>query len=267
MINNYDVWYDMLNRTMNEGHISAPRGQRIREIEDLQIRLDPMRPFMNFTHRKLKIDYFKKEMLWKLGADAFDSSIMDHAKMWASVRNTDGSFNSNYGQYWFGKQLGLMKAFNELVRDVNTRRSIIPMLNDSHIGPNVNDTVCTEAVGFRIRDNCLNMSVHMRSSDQIFGLGTDIPTFAFLMRILHGMLLTVFPNLRLGTLTITAMSSHIYERHFKMVDEILRDPQRAACTIMPVITEPSEAFRLAACAGHVNGDWGKLSRWLLTPEE
>lgn len=260
---NYDVWLKMFTDTMLRGIETQPRGQAIRELEDYKIVIDPMHPFMNFKHRNLKIEYFKKEMLWKLTGDPFNTDIMAHAKMWASVRNNDGSFNSNYGQYWFGEQMGLFVAFNELVKDIYSRRAVIPMLRASHIGPHVKDTVCTESVGFRIRDGRLNMSVHMRSSDQIFGLGTDIPTFAFLQRLLLGMLRSVYTELELGNMTIVAMSSHIYGRHFEMVESIIADPAILECSVMPV-PSVSEAFKIAASGGNVDKTWGKLAFWLVT---
>ena len=259
---NYDVWLDMFSRTMDEGYTIAPRGYKIKEIRDLQFTIDSLYPFMNFMHRKLNIPYFKKEMIWKLGGDPFDDSIKLHAKMWDQVQNTDGSFNSNYGQYWFGQQQGLMKVFNELVLDKDSRRAVIPMLSDKHIGPHVKDTVCTECVGFHIRGDVLHMSVHMRSSDQIFGLGTDLPTFAFLQRLLLGMLKYVYQNLRLGTMTVTAMSSHIYDRHFVMVDNILNDTRIAECSVMPIIVHPDEAFKIVASRGRVDPSWGPLAFWL-----
>ena len=263
MSRNYDVWAMMLRDTMKHGIETSPRGQKIRELEDYKITINPLYPFMNFKHRNLKIDYFKKEMLWKLTGDPFNKSILGHAKMWAQVMNNDASFNSNYGQYWFGEQMGLFVAFNELIKDDNSRRAVIPMLRASHIGPHVKDTVCTESVGFRIRNNQLNMSVHMRSSDQIFGLGTDIPTFAFLQRLLLGMLRSVYPELLMGTMTIVAMSSHIYERHFAMIDQIIADPSVAECSLMPIPTI-AEAFKIAASGGKVDASWGHLARWLVT---
>jgi thymidylate synthase len=123
--------------------------------------------------------------------------------------------------------------------------------------------VCTESVGFRIRNGVLNMSVHMRSSDQVFGLGTDIPTFAFLQRLMLGMLNAVYQQLTLGSLTIISRSSHIYERHFEMVKNIIKAPSVAECSLMPIPTT-DEAFKLAASGGKVDPTWGQLSRWLVT---
>ena len=98
MSRNYGVWLQMFSEAMLNGIETSPRGQKIRELEDYKFTIDPMYPFMNFKYRSLKIEYFKKEMLWKLTGDPFNKDIMAHAKMWSNVMNTDASFNSNYGQ-------------------------------------------------------------------------------------------------------------------------------------------------------------------------
>lgn len=220
---NLSTLASLMARTMVEGIELKPRGFLIREIRDAQITIHPQYPFQGFKSRKYSLDYFKAEMLWKLGASKYDDSIKAHAKMWESVQNPDKTFNSNYGQYWFGQQMGLMKAVMELIRDPDSRRASIPMLTDAHLSPETVDTVCTEAVTLHIRNNRLYMSVHMRSSDQIFGLGTDIPTFSVLLMLAHGLLSANYPSLQVGTITITAASSHIYERHFEMVRNILQE--------------------------------------------
>lgn len=258
---NKDAWLDLFKSTTVKGLESSPRGYKIVELLNATLTIDPMQPFMNFKHRKLNIDYIKKEIVWKLTADPYNDSIVEHAKIWKSTQNPDGTFNSNYGQYWFGKQMGFYKAFNELAYDRDSRRAIIPMLNDSHIGPGVNDTVCTESVIFLIRADMLNMVVHMRSSDQIFGLGVDIPAFAFLQRLMLASLSNIYPELSLGTLSISAASSHIYERHFKMVNDIIADPTIDETVEMPLATR-DEALKLVACRGNIKKSWGDLSSWL-----
>lgn len=261
---NAENYREMFVKTMECDSIEI-RGQKCKEILNLQLEIHPEYPFMDFTERNLKINYFKKEMIWKLGASAFDESIKDHAKMWAFVQNKDGSFNSNYGQYWFGEQLGLLKAFNELIIDQFSRRAVIPMLRPSHLGPHVNDTVCTGHITFHIRPLNgklrLHMSVSMRSSDQVFGLGTDIPTFCFLYRLMHGMLQVKYPELYIGKLSITADSSHIYERHFELVTNIINNSCLNDVTIMP-LCKTDEAFYLAACGGKLTQKLGDLTVWL-----
>ena len=204
-------------------------------------------------------------MRWKLGASKYDESIKAHAKMWESVQNPDKTFNSNYGVYWFGQQMGLIKAVLELVRDKDSRRASIPMLTDAHLSPETRDTVCTEALTLHIRGNRLHMSSHMRSSDQIFGLGTDVPTFSTLLMMAHGLLKESYPNLQLGKLTLVAASSHIYERHFDMVQNILKEPIRDYDHFeLPQCSGTAEALGLIADRNsvQVRPDSWKLYRFI-----
>lgn len=252
----------MFDETMSDGISSAPRGLRIKELQDYQLVIDPTYPFMGFVARGYSLDYFKKEMAWKLGANKYDTSIKAHAKMWESVQNPDGTFNSNYGVYWFGEQFGFQNVLNELIRDKDSRRAVIPMLKSEHMTPETVDTVCTECVGFRIRDNALFMSAHMRSSDQVFGLGTDLPTFSFLYRLMFAMLQSVYPELSVGPMTVTAMSSHIYGRHFKMVTSILEESKDDYVVHQMPWCDANEATKLIAYRGKRLEECGNLGRWL-----
>jgi thymidylate synthase len=252
----------MFDETMSDGLHSAPRGLSIRELQDYQLVIDPSYPFMGFKARNYNLGYFKKEMAWKLGASKYDASIKEHAKMWASVQNPDGTFNSNYGVYWFGSQMGFQTALNELIRDKDSRRAVIPMLTSEHMTPETIDTVCTECVGFRIRENTLFMSVHMRSSDQVFGLGTDLPTFSFLYRLMFAMLQSVHSELEVGTLTVTAMSSHIYGNHFRMIADVLEESKDDYVVHHMPWCDANEAMKLIAYRGKRLQECGELGRWL-----
>lgn len=238
---------------MTHGRVVEPRGYLIKELLDAQIEIHPAYPFQGFVNRKYNVDYFINEMRWKLGASKYDETIKRHAKMWESVQNPDGTFNSNYGQYWFGQQMGLMKAVMELIRDGDSRRASIPMLQDDHLSPETVDTVCTESITFLIRENKLFTSVHMRSSDQIFGLGTDIPTFSVLAMMALGLLRSVYPTLQLGTVKITAASSHIYERHWGMVEKILDESaSEYEATRLPEPASAGEVMYMIANRGAVS---------------
>jgi thymidylate synthase len=254
-------YIQMYRDIMIYGTEIKPRGLDCREIEDLQIQVNPHYPFMTFTHRKYDVGYFKKEMMWKLTANKYDTSIQQHAKLWKEIINPDGTYNSNYGQFFFGPGYNVWDVVTELIRDPDSRKAIIPMLNVSHTAPHVVDTVCTEAVGFKIRGGRLNCSVHMRSSDVIFGLATDIPTFSFLYRLVLGLL---HPNIPcdLGTITITAMSSHIYSRHYEMVQKILED-RVYELTEMPYCN-CEEAMKIIASRGkpEILKTAGLLGEWL-----
>jgi len=260
MITNYIDLYKGIIRSPNT---IFPRGLECKEIEDLQLCVDPCLPFMTFKERRYNLNYFKSEMRWKLGANKYDTSIQEHAKMWAQVINPDGTYNSNYGVYWFGQQMGIWKVVMELIRDRDSRKAIIPMLNDSHLSPQTVDTVCTESIGFRIRDNRLNCSVHMRSSDAIFGLATDIPTFSFLYRLVMGLVDEVLLD---GNIVMTLSSSHIYRRHYDMVQKIIDDPEYDAVS-MPYC-DRDDAMKIIASRGDetILRKAGRLGNWLCDME-
>jgi len=259
--NQINRYVGLYNTIMICGTEIYPRGTVCKEIEDLQLMVNPKYPFMTFKHRNYDINYFKKEFLWKLTANKYNTDIMKHAKMWEKVRNPDGSWNSNYGFFFFGQQQGAFKVVQELTRDRDSRKAIIPMLNDSHLSPETIDTVCTIAIGFRIRDDKLNCSVYMRSSDAVWGLATDIPTFALLYRLIKGMLPFKVND---GFINITMMSSHIYDRHYDMVNKVIDDPQYDIVELPYCNNE--EAMQIIASRGNpdILKYAGELGRWLIT---
>ena len=264
-------YLDYYRTIMESGIKIYPRGEEVLEVSDLQLVVDPAYPFMAFKARKYPINYAKKEILWFLGADPRDTSICEHAKMWSSVINSDGTFNSNYGVYWFGDQMGAMKVALELIRDPDSRRAVIPMLRDDHMTPSTRDVVCTECIGFRLRTGedglrKLHMSVHMRSSDAIFGMGTDLPTFAFLYRIVAGLIHPHFDNsIFSGDITVTVMSGHIYSRHYSKVNAVLDEGIDGFEEITMPYTKVMESQYLLAKRGKmsdVNSNFN-LCKWLL----
>ncbi len=213
------AWLELFRNTMIHGERIEVRGSEIKELRNKSLTIDPLYPFITYKARNYNFPYCKKELQWKVYGDKYDIRIMNHAKMWASVQNADGSFNSNYGHYWF-KMDGIENAAKQLLADKHTRRAAIPMLAAEHIEMDVIDSVCTECMTFLIRKDKLHCIVHMRSSDQVFGLGTDMPSFSFVMRIMLGRISEAYPEAVLGDLTITAASSHVYERHYELYDKL-----------------------------------------------
>lgn len=207
------------------GRTSSPRGLLIKELEHYSYVLGPYERFINFKDRKLNLDYIKKEFLWYLRGDRYDMSICDEAKIWNQVKKKDKNgnwyLNSNYGYYVFTKG-GLQRVISELIKDKDSRRASISILGSEpeHWEPDATDVPCTYSLNFRIRDNKLNMSVHMRSQDAIYGMGNDAPCFSMIHEIAFVYLKAHYPELEMGNYYHTADSFHVYERHFKMLDKL-----------------------------------------------
>lgn len=208
----------IFEKVLNEGVIVEPRGLKVLEIENMRYTLNPYVRFCNFDVRKLNLRYIKQEFMWYLHGDKYDTSITEHASLWKTLINSDGSINSNYGQYLKPQ---LPNVIEILKKDKDSRRASIMILNSTHLLSDTNDFPCTYALNFRIRDNKLNMTVHMRSQDAIFGMGNDAPTFSFVQELVLMSLKDKYPELKMGTYTHFADSFHVYERHFEMLKKLL----------------------------------------------
>lgn len=204
------------NQLLRNGRRADPRGEPTLEIEDFMFEVDRYHPYMTYKCRNYSVDYLKAEFRWYLNADPYDDSIEKHAKMWARIKQKDGYYFSNYGVYWFGDpQYGFKWVTEQLKRDPQSRRAVIPMLNAGHLFPENNDVVCTECISFRIRDDRLNMSVNMRSSDFILGYSYDLPAFCWLWKMVACEL-----GIPIGRYMHKSDSLHVYERHWGMLEEI-----------------------------------------------
>lgn len=222
---NLTVYQTALDQCM-KGPELEERGQKYRTWDAASITFDSNHPILfNFPARKLNVKYAVEEFLWYVRADKNDDSITEHATMWKKLKQDDGSFFSNYGQYIFRKftpdGISLFRfAYEELVRNHGTRRAAIPLLQASHCFHANSDMVCTFAIQFFIRNGYLNMIVNMRSNDAVWGLTNDAFCFCMLHRMMYGLMREVVPNLRLGVYIHTANTLHVYERHYEMAKEI-----------------------------------------------
>ena len=215
------IFRDIAINLNANGKISSPRGLLIKELENFSCIFPPYSRFANFKDRKMKLNYIKKEFLWYLKGDRYDISITNHAKIWKDIIQSDGGINSNYGQYiFFGKNNQFVKVIETLTNDKDSRRASIMILSSSHLLYSTNDIPCTYGMNFRIRENKLNMSVHMRSQDAIFGFGSDIPSFSFIQEMVYCSLKEIYPELQMGNFHHSVDSFHIYEKHFEMLEKI-----------------------------------------------
>jgi thymidylate synthase len=174
----------------------------------------------NFKARKLNLEYAKQEFLWYLRGDRFDQTIEKYASMWAKIRQMDGGYHSNYGQYIFPDQFSYV--VDELTRDRDSRRASIVLLNQSHLYADNTDTVCTYAINFRIRRDKLHMTVMMRSNDAVYGLTNDAFCFAMLYRMVFAELKRRHIYVGVGRYKHFANSLHIYEKHYDMVMQMIK---------------------------------------------
>jgi thymidylate synthase len=219
--------------TVMKGVECTVRGQKVINVRNLAVVMEgrDLPCITSFDARGLNLDYAKKEWLWFLGADKYDDSICKHATMWQKLKQPDGSFYSNYGQYMFGRNDNGGKyvssqfdyVVNTLATDENSRRASMVLLNRDHLFAENSDVVCTYAINFTIENTQLHMTVMMRSNDVIFGFTNDAFCFSQLFEFVYLRLKDEhYGWLKRGTYTHFTNSMHVYERHFDMIERIVR---------------------------------------------
>lgn len=217
MINERELWQQIFLDVRKHGKIVAPRDKEIIEVENYHYELPPYIRFCTLTPRELKLDYIRAETNWMLRGDPYDLSISKHSNIWRNIV-VDGKLNSNYGFAWYTK-FGFDFVVKQLIADKDSRRASTVIIEREHLDLKQKDVPCTAYVNFRIREDKLNMSVHMRSQDAIYGLGNDAPAFSFLQEMVFVSLRDLaYPDLQMGTYHHTADSFHVYERHYEMLD-------------------------------------------------
>jgi len=216
----------MMYSAVSKGYEINTRGAKCRNVRDMAVVLNAGEcPVTSFKARDLNLNYAKEEWLWYLRADPMDDSIEAHAKMWAKLKQPNGSYYSNYGQYLFGRgEQGKTQfdyVINVLSNERDSRRASMMLLKREHLFEDNSDTVCTYAINFAIIGDCLDMTVLMRSNDVIFGFTNDAFCFWNLYAMVYAVLKDKYPELVPGQYTHFANSMHVYERHYDMIHNIL----------------------------------------------
>lgn len=207
--------------------VTSPRGMRILENTNVALVLEnPLSCLYSNQRRSSQKKYIAAELLWYFMGRKDVEFIKDYAKFWTSIQNEDGTVNSAYGNLVFTKKnrFGYSQydwALKSLIKDRDSRQAVLHFNMPEHQYLTNKDFVCTMYAIFQLREGRLNLTVSMRSNDVILGLPTDVAFFATLQGQMLSHLNQKYPEVRLGTYTHIANSLHLYEHHFKLVEEML----------------------------------------------
>jgi thymidylate synthase len=230
-------------------------------------------PCTSFLARKFNLTYAKKELLWYIEGNPYSDWIEQYATAWKKLKQPDGTFYSNYGQYLFTEDFGgdensvtqFQYVIDTLRQDRDSRRACMVLLQPYHLFHTNVDTVCTYAIQFAIYNDTLHMTVMMRSNDAIWGLSNDAFCFWCIYQMMYALLQEVYPELERGTYTHMANSLHIYKRHYEMVQTILdQDLAGFRAIDVPFVTAGG-VRQLLKMDGPKNAD--SFVKWLASDQE
>ncbi len=117
-------------------------------------------------------------------------------------------------------QLGAI--VEELKAHPSSRRAIIGLLDpvDDHHNFTAKDFPCTQYLHFIVRSGCLDLDIHIRSNDILWGLtGVNIFEFTVFQELVASMV-----NIPIGKYFHIADSLHYYTDYQKRMDNILESP-------------------------------------------
>lgn len=148
-------------------------------------------------------------------------------QIWQMVADKDGFINSNYGWCIYSEENGYQftKVVDELLASPLSRRATMiynrPSMHVDYNKNGMSDFMCTYSTQYYLRDGKLHASVFMRSNDAVFGYKNDYAWQRYVQEevlgAINGRKGTVYG---LGDLHWNAGSLHVYERHFKFIEEL-----------------------------------------------
>ncbi len=218
------IFVDVCTSLLDNGLQSSPRGLKTLELEDTFIEItypSEVNCVISVPERDLSMDYLKGEMDWYLEGTLDSEQIKKHSSFWGKIESPFGKVNSNYGFICFKDILNGMSQYDWCLKtlkdDPESRQAVINYNQPKHKYDGNKDFVCTLNQAFRIKNGELHTRVFMRSTDLIFGFSYDIYWFGYLLRKLAGDL-----GLHFGSLHFYTISMHVYERHFKMLESVMK---------------------------------------------
>lgn len=216
------AWRQLLANTLGHGEAVAPRGQPTREVlHTQQLRCRLGQPVVTSPARRLNYRFMAAEALWILAGDNRLAPLTRFVERMADFSDDGKTLAGAYGPRVVPQ---LPYVIDALLKDPNTRQAVIGIWT-----PNPEpskDIPCTLSLGFSLRGHELHCHAQMRSSDVWLGIPYDIFSFSCV-----AFYVTCMYNLRVrehrvlpGQLTITATSSHLYERDVDKARSVLATP-------------------------------------------
>lgn len=182
--------------------------------------------------RKPNYDYANREILWynSMSLNVYDIPG-ETPKIWRMCADKDGLINSNYGWcIWSDDNHNQYKhCIERLIDDPHTREACMiynrpSMQMDCHKN-GMHDFMCTYSTQVflnEVREGIyqLDYTVFMRSNDAVFGFDNDVLWHKHVQSRMVDDLIAKGFNVIKGDIIWNAASLHVYERHFKLLEDV-----------------------------------------------
>ena len=218
----YDIRHQLINELHDQNFVTDKSGVKTIEIVNASFIADEAAIFGTPNQ-----DYIERELKWYRSMSRNVNDIPGGTpEIWKMVADKNGMINSNYGWCIYSEENGYQfaKVVEELVKSPLSRRATMiytrPSMHEDYNKNGMSDFMCTNTVQYFIRKGKLHASVYMRSNDAVFGYKNDYAWQKYVqqqvLEAINGKRSTVYD---LGDLFWNVSSLHVYERHFKLVED------------------------------------------------
>jgi thymidylate synthase len=225
MIRNYvyDIQNEFIDKLQRKEFVKDKSGVVTIEIINASFIADEASIFGTINE-----EYIEREKAWYRSMSLNVKDIPGGPpQIWQQVADKDGFINSNYGWCIYSEENGnqFTKVVDELLASPLSRRATMiynrPSMHEDYNKNGMSDFMCTYSTQYYLRDGLLHASVFMRSNDAVFGYKNDYAWQRYVqeevLAAINGRKGTVYG---LGDLHWNAGSLHVYERHFKFVEQM-----------------------------------------------
>lgn len=203
------AWHDVFTVAKTWGEEVSPRGMKVRELRQRTVEVDMRYPVLTLPDRKLNYRFMAAEAEWIISGRDDLASLTKYNPNMTQFSDNGVTLAGAYGPRIAGQ---LDFVVEKLLNDRDTRQATLTIWTPSP--EESKDVPCTVAMSFMIREGLLNCHVYMRSSDIWLGLPYDVFSFSCVARYVaafHNKFRVGVP-VNVGTLYLTAASSHLYEK-------------------------------------------------------
>lgn len=210
-INTNDMAAKVYIKLLSDGIEEDSRNGKVIRFPD-PVCLEYTRPWevCNYTPGRNANPFFHfMEAMWML-AGRRDVEFLSHFNNNIAQYSDDGTvFNAAYG-YRLRRHFGfdqLQKAANRLVEEPNTRQLVLQIWDTVDLYKQTKDKACNTQIMLQLNEGHLDMTVHNRSNDAVWGniTGANPVHFAYFLQYLSEQAFV-----KMGTLRFLTINLHMY---------------------------------------------------------
>jgi len=205
-----DAWDTLVPYIVEHGHPVSPRKLDTIEINNVSITYPKPTQYVFYNPvRHLNPVFHLVELFYFLNGREDDLLCRYVHQMENFIDKDINRFDGSYGPPLY---FGLARALKYLQLDRDTRRAVIPILQEKHLmNTETKDMPCNDLIGLMIRDNKLHLTVVNRSQDLMRGGLYDTLEFQLLQYMLAKAL-----KLEVGSYNYYSFSLHLYKSDIEL---------------------------------------------------